>query len=88
MPSTTDKPRNCSAECAEMNGGHCPGASCVYRPDVYRPDRVEQKAVRISALLAMIPPCRDGNGCECPACEAYGESLSLLAMLRRERVAS
>lgn len=24
---------NCSPDCAEINGGHCPGDSCPYRPD-------------------------------------------------------
>ncbi len=49
---------------------------------------VERIAVRISYLLANLPTCPDGDGCECPACEAYGESLALLALLRRERVAA
>lgn len=26
--------RNCSPACAEMLGGNCPGASCVYRVDL------------------------------------------------------
>lgn len=57
---------NCSPDCAEINGGHCPGDSCVYRPDAAPP------APEIRTIGVTLASWQGGSiilgGFGCPTC--------------------